>query len=205
MANLNDKIVERVVHRAEEKNLSPRKVSLLSGHGPDLIRDWKRDKAPLPRLDSVQKVADVLGVRAGWLAFGEDGEAPENVGRSVPVISWVAASRHADPGYVDERSDAQQLFIDQPVSERAFALKVVGDSMNYIAPEGSLIIVDPAERDLIPRKFYVFADEEGATFKRYMRDPDRLEPFSSNPVHEALAITPTTRVIGRAVRVVVDL
>lgn len=205
MKTINEEIVERVLAQAEKLGKSMREISLQSGHADGLIRDWKRDKAPLPRIDSLQKVANVLGVKAGWLAFGDDADDHETDFRSVPVISWVAASKHAEPGHVDDAVDAPHILVDKHLDHRAFALRVVGDSMNHIAPEGSLIIVDPSERELMPRKFYVFADEQGATFKRFMHDPDRLEPFSTNPAHEALSITPSTRVVGKVVRVVVDI
>lgn len=200
MTKINQDIVGRVLSRAKEMKVSPRQLSILSGHGPDLIRDWKREKAPLPRLDSLQKLAEVMGVKAGWLAFGDNFEN-RIVGREVPLISWVAASRYADTGDATSVEDAPRIVVDSRITARAFALRVIGDSMNRIADEGAVIVVDPEQTDLLPRKYYVFASSEGVTFKRYMAQPPRIEPFSTNTSHEALEITPDTRVIGRVVSV----
>lgn len=200
-----EQIVKRVLERAAQLKMSPRKVSLLAGGGPDLIRDWKGPKAPLPRLDSIQKIADVLQTTAGWLAFGEGGAMADRKTRSVPVISWVAASQFADTGHIDDADEAPTIEVDGIQSRSAFALRVKGDSVNLIAPDDSLVIVEPEDRDLAPRRFYIFRNQDGATLKRYMTNPPRLEPYSSNPAHEALAIDGTTSVIGRVSRVIIDI
>ena len=87
------------------------------------------------------------------------------------------------------------------------ALRVVGDSMNLIAPEGAVIIVDRADTLLQPRGYYVFAtpDHAEATFKRWMSRPDRLEPYSTNPAHEAIYLESPPTVIGRVRKVMLDL
>jgi SOS-response transcriptional repressor LexA len=202
-----NQIIERVMKRAKELKISPRKVSIDSGHGPDLIRDWKGAKSPLPRLDSILKIARVLQVEPGWLAYGsgEKKRAEIDDVTFVPLISWVAASPFAESGHIEEVKYAEKVPVSHLGSGRFFALRVQGDSMNLIAPEGSLIIVDGSERELLPRKFFVFQSSAGATFKRYMINPPRLEPYTTNPAHEALALDEDTVVIGRAVKVVTDL
>lgn len=206
MLNVSRKsIVERVERRAKELDMTMRALSLAAGAGPDLIRDWKRDKSPLPRLDSIARVAEILGVPAGWLAFGEgDNRIAHNDNiRRVPVISWVAAGRFADSTMAIEE-EADFIDVSGLGNGRFFGLRILGDSMNRIAPEGSTIVVDPQDRALVPRKFFVFQNANGATFKRYMADPVRLEPFSHNLMHEAVQIDSETEVLGRAVRVLFE-
>ena len=198
-------IYERVMRRAEEIKISRRKISLASGHGPDLVRDWGRDKAPLPRLDTLQKVAEVLNVTAGWLAFGEgDNLRGINDGiKSVPVVSWIAAGQFAEyPAAVSVIDEGDTIDVSGLGRGKFFGLRIIGDSMNRIAGEGSVIIVNADDRHLLPRKFYVFLNNRGTTFKRFMDKPDRLEPFSFNTDHEAMPITEETHVIGRAVKVI---
>ena len=77
--------------------------------------------------------------------------------------------------------------------------------MDRIAPDGSTVVINISDRELRPRSFYVFRQSDSATFKRYMECPARLEPFSTNPTHEAIAIDNDIDVIGRAVRVITDL
>jgi SOS-response transcriptional repressor LexA len=204
MPSINSEIVQRVLKRAKELGASPRQLSIMSGHGPDLIRDWRRPKAPLPRIDSLQKLAEIMGVKAGWLAFGDDTENRLS-GFEVPLISWVAASRYDDSGEIERADEATRILVGDAVSSRAFALRVVGDSMNRIADDGSIIVVDPTMRELLPRKYYVFANRDGATFKRFMSSPARIEPWSTNPTHEALEIDEGTHVVGRVVKVLQDV
>lgn len=199
-------IIARVTQRAKELGLSMRKVSLLSGHGPDLVRDWTRPgKAVLPRLDSIQKIAQVLNVSAGWLAFGEKASENNSESIQIPIISWVAASPFAETGFIEHQANAARISVQGLKPATYFALTVHGDSMNRVAPEGTTIVVNASAKELLPRKFYIFQKGEKATFKRFMSNPDRLEPYSTNPLHEAMSIDEETVVIGQVVRVITDL
>lgn len=207
MSYTAEQIVKRVEQRAKQLKMSARRVSLEAGYGPDLIRDWKSPKAPLPRLDSLVKVAAVLGVRPGWLAFGEgdnDNAAAENSLR-IPVISWVAAGRFSDTPGQDDMEASSHIDVTDLPRGKYFGLRIIGDSMNRVAPEGAIIVVNARDRELIPRKYYVFQNGHGATFKRYMNNPPRLEPYSYNLDHETLQVDKDTQVIGRAVRIISDV
>lgn len=84
-----------------------------------------------------------------------------------------------------------------------FALRVRGSSMNRVAPEGSVIVVDYEDRELVDKRLYVVRYGNEATFKRYRNTggPERLEPDSSEP-HETIFPVDGFEVIGRAVFVV---
>lgn len=196
-------ILSRIEKRRKALKLSARKISIAAGYGPDLIRDWRGPKSPQPRLDSLEAVARVLGVTAGWLAFGEDGEAPE--AKTVPVISWVAAGSFTDAFPYGDVEDARRIPTDIDHSDHCFALEVHGDSMDLIAPDRSIIIVDPTSRELLSKKYYVFRQGDEVTFKQFLSNPDRLHPFSSNRDHEAMPVTEETSVVGRVIRVIVDV
>lgn len=96
---------------------------------------------------------------------------------------------------------------DKALSRDAFVVIIEGDSMNLIAQEGEGIIIDPRDVDLLSGRYYVIRNEEGeTTFKRYMENPARLEPCSSNPAHQT--IFPGQQVftvVGRARKRVSDL
>jgi phage repressor protein C with HTH and peptisase S24 domain len=87
-----------------------------------------------------------------------------------------------------------------------FALKVRGDSMDLIAPDGATILVNRRDTRLVPKKFYVFARGGEATFKRYIDKPvRRLEPYSTNRAHEPIYPGRDLVVVGRVHRVIVDV
>lgn len=204
---LKKQIIERVEQRLAELDLKARIVGMQAGLGPDLVRDWKRSKA-MPRLDSLAQIAPILKTTPEWLAYGagdpgKDAEAPGI--RTVPRLSWVAASRFEEVDHVEELDTAEHITVGDLPRGEYIALDISGDSMDRVAPHGSTIVVRLNDRELIPRAFYVFLHGGAATFKRYMKEPDRLEPYSTNSNHEALPISSGTEVVGRVVRAITNL
>ncbi|WP_158091217.1 LexA family protein [Thalassospira mesophila] len=126
----------------------------------------------------------------------------------VPLIGWVSAGQLAMTREVDinDLADCPQIECHGVDERRCIALEVKGDSMNLVAPESSTIIVDVSQKEMNDGKFYVVATNGGeATFKRFRASPNRLEPVSTNPVHEIIFPQTELRVIGRVIRVMQDL
>jgi len=107
--------------------------------------------------------------------------APPHPLKHVPVISWVRAggwetvSDPFQPGSADEWIDTTATD-----SQYAFALRVVGDSMEPEFKEGEIIVVDP---ELQPESgdFVVAKNGDDATFKQLVRDGRQvfLKPLNS--------------------------
>lgn len=95
---------------------------------------------------------------------------------------------------------------DPSIPPRAKALTVIGDSMDLYVDDGGTIIFDPDDRALYPNKFYIIINEDGeTTFKKFMTDPARLVPCSSNPAHTDIIVGVQqfqvfARIIWRAAR-----
>lgn len=165
-----------------------------------------------PRVDNLQAICDALGLRMTWVVTGlgrrliDEPDFASDIA-VVPVISWVAASNFSESIPVDHSAEVPHLLAANLGRGDFFALQVRGDSMDRIAPEGAHIIVDRTDKTLVSRAFYVFSREahEEATFKRWMTNPDRLEPFSTNLTHEAIFVTSSPHVIGRVRRVILEL
>lgn len=87
-----------------------------------------------------------------------------------------------------------------------FALVVEGDSLDNIIAPGSHVAIDPDECELTTRKVYAVADEDwNTTLKRFMADPARLEPDSTNPAHKPIIIgRDKWHILGRALDVLWD-
>jgi len=202
--HMNEEIYQRIQAQLELLDLSERRASMEAGLGADAIRDIRRRQHTLPRLDTLIALAKPLRTSASWLAFGE-GDSQSLRPQQVPIVSLVAASRFADVPAVVSTDDAPVLGVSGLPSGQYIGLRVSGDSMDRIAPDGSTVVINISDRELRPRSFYVFRQSDSATFKRYMECPARLEPFSTNPTHEAIAIDNDIDVIGRAVRVITDL
>jgi SOS-response transcriptional repressor LexA len=153
---------------------------------------------------AAQIYAKAFEVEAGWILFG----ARQFQGlQKVPVISLVSAGNLRDqPGMMPSDIERWIQVADLPAGEW-IALGVDGDSMNRVAPDGSIILVNRADDRLLDGKYYVFSLAGGAaTFKRYKLGPKPLmQPFSTNPDHVSMPVTEDLYVFGRARRVITDL
>lgn len=134
---------------------------------------------------------------------GLRGEQPEqNVVRRVPVVGRIAAGN-----YAEAIADPQGYVQAVNASEHAFALEPQGDSMDRAIPAGEKVIIEPRDTDLRDGKIYAVMNGDGETTLKFFRaDPARLEPSSTNPVHQPIKLgaAPFT-VIGRATQIIMPL
>lgn len=163
------------------------------------------------------QIARILGVNAEWLATGRgapDDRPVVDASRTLkpvreqlvkaPLISWVKATSFTDIYDPYEPGDAEGEVEVPYGKDTLIALTVKGGSMNRVAPEGSVIIIDYSDKTLVSGKYYVVKHDGQATFKRYRANPDRLEPDSTES-HDTIFPTGTVEVVGRVVRVISDL
>lgn len=125
----------------------------------------------------------------------------------VPLISWVSAGSMEDVSSLVEAGDVPLLPFTDLGRGSFFALRVSGDSMDRISPDQSIIIVNHADRTLVPGRFYVFSRRGQATYKRWHANPDYLAPYSTNPRYEPIFVANKRgfEVVGRVRRTVLDL
>ncbi len=198
---------ERVITRLGEIKKSARRASLDGGLTPDAIRNVLRAKSRNPRRDTLEGIARGLN----WsmeelLELGTSGNVSHADGPvyEVPLISWVAAGTLAESNDPYVVGDAEEYV---PVTHRRrtlIALRVHGASMNRVAPEGSTIIIDYADKTLVSGLYYVAKLDGEATFKRYRADPPRLEPDSTE-AFDTVFIDRETDVVGRVIQVITKL
>lgn len=195
---------ERIHTRMKEIGKSARRASLDGGLHRDAIRNILRAKSKNPRRDTLEGIAKGLN----W-SLEELLELPghRNVSRieqavfDVPLISWVAAGALKETADPYELGDAEEFIAVTHKRSTLIALRVEGASMNRIAPGGSIIIVDYADKILVSGQYYVIKLNGGATFKRYRADPDRLEPDSTEGF-ETVFVKGESEVVGRVIQVV---
>lgn len=180
--------------KAAMKNagLSMRELSLAVGTNDSLVKNMLGGKSSNPRMDSLQKISERLGYPAAHFIKGAGVDAPppsppakKSRTKVVPVISWVAAGRLAEPD-TELPDETETIEISGLPAGDYFGTRARGDSMNRIAPDGALIIVNRAERELVRGRRYIFAHKGRTTFKRYGVDPVRLEPESLNPDNDPI-------------------
>jgi SOS-response transcriptional repressor LexA len=163
-------------------------------------------------------IARILRIDAEWLASGRgspelsapliDDNAVLSAAREpiirVPLISWVQASRYVEIYDPYERGDSEDEVEVSYGKDTLIALRVKGSSMNRVAPEGSVIIVDYSDKSLISGRYYVVKKDGKATFKRYRTNPDRFEPDSTDS-HDTIFPDGPVEVVGRVVKVNNDI
>ena len=124
--------------------------------------------------------------------------------RAAAVVSEVEAGQFFEQPTEPPRS-ARSVIVNYP-HETIFAMFVRGDSMNRIAPDGSVVVVDYTLRDLKDGDLAVFRNEQGdATFKRYRaRGAEAwLQPDSDNPRH--VPIFPAAGAVVETIGRVIDI
>lgn len=197
-----EELRNRILQRLETLGISAGAASLKAGMSRDFVRSFFRTEG-YPSISGIAKLAYALETTPEWLAYGAgDGQKP------VPLISWVQAGGfvHPDTVHRDDVVNGEHILVSDLGAGDHFALRVVGDSMNKIAPDSAIIIVNRQRRELVDNAPYIFAYDHGAvTFKRWRANPPRLEPYSFNPEFETIFPDENTRVIGRVHKVILDL
>lgn len=139
-------------------------------------------------------------------------EPGPNITSSVPLISWIQAGAWQEiidnlhPGDAEEWIDTTAK-----VSEQSFALRIKGDSMTNphgspSLPEGSLAIIDPnAHCDNGNIVVARLEDSMEATIKKLVIDGGQRYLKPLNPAYPTIPINGNCHIIGRAVRVELDL
>ena len=152
------------------------------------------------------KLSAVLDVTISYLLGLENASIPNNSTVDVPSYGAIAAGT---PIEMVEVKDSQPVPVK--VHERfpkAFLLKVEGESMNRILPNGSYALIDPAQKEPISGKPYaVCVNGYDATIKRVVKLSNGFEltPDSSDPTFRPTVYdfnepgTDPVTIIGRVV------
>ncbi len=132
--------------------------------------------------------------------LGLEDDVPDPSVRRIKRIGRVPAGSLREA--LQETTDSIEVVSSLP--KGVFALEVDGESMNKIAPLGCDVIVDPADRQLFAGDLYVVGNEAGEfTFKRFLPDPARLVPLSSDPSHTDIELgAEPINIIGRVISVI---
>lgn len=128
--------------------------------------------------------------------------------RMVPVLDSVPAGKLAAPASQLPVEDIPLLAFADLGRGDFIALTVKGTSMDRISPDGSVIIINRADKTLVSGKCYVFNYRGQVTYKRWRGgEPPYLEPYSTDPEHSPIFLRrkQDMEVIGRVKRSVLDL
>ncbi len=199
----------RVAQRRMKLGLSQQALADLVGMRQQGIVSIEAGHVERPRL--MRELAAALHTSDAWLLWrdGHEDVAPADAIplARVPLLDWVSAGRLVPPTSQIPLEDVPLLAFADLGRGEFFALRVEGDSMDRVSPDGSIIVVNKAERELMNGRAYVFSLRGETTYKLWHDDPAYLQPFSTNPRHTPIFFKRKKdfEVIGRVRRTVLDL
>lgn len=197
-----ESMIDRIDQRLKALDLSETAAAKAAGLSESYIRDMRR-KNVNPTYKNVVKLAKVLQCSPDFLLEGAEEKKTAHYRMTpTPIVGLVKAGAWKDISVESQSTDYET--IDAPHNERfpnarQYALKVEGDSMNEVVPDGHFAIcVDFAETGLAPEHGMIVHVEQRiagthiieTTLKEIERKNGkyRLIPRSTNRSHKPLEI-----------------
>ena len=151
-------------------------------------RNWEQLKNS-PKADTLRKIADYLSVPIDDLVLADSqSAAPDQSARMsyIPIYGRIAAGIPLDMDSMDGRAPIPyEVMRKHP---HAFLLKVDGESMSNVLPNGCFALVDPDRKtDIINGNAYaVCVNGYAATIKRVVKLANGFElmPDSKDPTYK---------------------
>ncbi|MFT8551024.1 MAG: S24 family peptidase [Acetobacter okinawensis] len=134
----------RLLHIIKERGTSMRKVSLDAGLSESAAKHIIYGSSQSPRMDTIEKIASALGVSVQEIT-GDQVDQPKNQIplMRVPVIGKVQAGLWQDALEIpfNERYSISIPDVGDYPGLPRYGLKVAGDSMNRVFPEGTTVVI----------------------------------------------------------------
>lgn len=200
-------IGERIRQARKAAGLNQAGLANRIGVSQPAIANWESGVHD-PRRLMLAKLAEALATSLDWLAEGARSPAERDkspgaayLRRAIihtPVISFLNAARMLDDPAFDPHAVAEDYIPVTTSADRVFALFLDDEAVNLAFPKDTLVVIDYADRRPADGAFCLAAPLSFPILRRWRSDPDRLEPNSSNPVHQPIAIAGEARIIGCA-------
>jgi repressor LexA len=170
----------------EKSGYSDAEIARRLGVNRSTISRWKSGEQS-PPLPKVKEIANFFGVSP--MVFVDEGRVPV-AGKSVevPLYGSIAAGVPLEMIEVDEYIEIPENIAD--MYPDAFLLRVNGDSMNRVIPNGMYALITPHEAIKSGDIVAINVNGHEATLKRFFRNRNTitLEPDSYNPEHRPLTL-----------------
>ncbi|AWK84057.1 helix-turn-helix domain-containing protein [Photobacterium damselae] len=215
---MNQTFGQRLKNRREELKITQEKLAFLTGITRVGITKIELDQTKNARADTLIALSKALNCNPEWLLTGKQSkellqkiqrethsniEFGPQIHRYVPEINWVQAGEWTET--IDDIKDGPMHPCPAKCSNRTFALRIKGDSMEPRFEEGDLIFVDPDQLDP-PTGKYIVAQLEGsseATFKQLQITDGQKMLKALNPNYPSdmryLKIDSNCKIIGTVV------
>ena len=178
---IKDIFVSNLTRIMNEKGIDGSALARMIGKEKQSIYAWLHKKT-FPSTSSLQSLVDALGVTTDDLLVKQEKGASDFI--DVPLFGAIAAGTPIEMIAVEDTFP-----VPAKVHEKhpdAFLLKVVGESMNKILPNGCYALVDPCEDvEVNGQPYAVCVNGYDATVKRVdkLANGFRLRPDSNDPTY----------------------
>lgn len=171
-----------------------------------LARAVGRDRAAMSRIVNGDQplqlwmtpiISAELGVSEAEL-LSRTGELTMPKLSAAPLIPWHAVGAFAMTGQRVEVSPNYQRILVPVESDTLIALRIEGDAMSACFPDGSIIVIDYAEKDMNDNDIAVFATGEKSVLRRYHIHRKR-QWLTKDGITGRDAEEPMGEVVGRVV------
>ncbi|MGL4662643.1 MAG: LexA family protein [Culicoidibacterales bacterium] len=176
-----------------KSKLTQAELGLLLDKGESTISMWESG-AREPKMKTLERVASVLKVSISDLIgspISPQITNPDQSANNIPVYGFTAAGTPIEALEVIQGSiEVPQQLIAQYGIDNLAALKVDGDSMNKIIPDGAIAVVAKNQTISNGEIAVVYYDGYNATLKTVYKTAENLllEPASYNPENKPLII-----------------
>lgn len=190
------------------KGLTAAQVGEAVGKSAKTIYSWETGQGQ-PDADMLIKLCRLYDVHVSDFFNEQEPSNPRQEWVEVPLYGSIAAGKPIEMHQIEDT-----FVIPTALRERypnAFLLKVVGESMNRVLPNGSYALVDPTSEAVEGRAYAVAVNGYDATIKRvrHLANGIELAPDSTDPTIRPLVFdyadpdAETVTVIGEVVWYVV--
>lgn len=200
---------ERLNEALDDINVPPKGfgrqnvVANLFGVSQKGARRWLEAEA-LPDTGRIPVIAHKLKVSVEWLMSGIGKNKTENLSElwpKIPVLDWKYISLKP---ILPENIQEEITLTDCKASDKTFAVRMKGSSMEPVFPEGTLLIIDP-NKELINRNYVLvlLRSEKEVIFKQLLLDGDKkfIKSLSSDFVGiRPQLLEPDDKIIGSLVQ-----
>ena len=212
---------DRIRHIREELELSQEAFGRHMSVSKAAVSQWENGDIKNLRPANLFAIQNFTGYSAEWIATGAGNPRIKGKKASasrtelavfpLPLVSWVRAGQWNEVVDVYPPGEGEKpVYTTRKVGPRAYALRVVGDSMENpngrpTYPQGSIIIVDPDREAMHGNAVIVrLEDSKEATFKQLIIEGGvrYLKPL--NPRYPIMKVGAHATFCGVVVQTVID-
>lgn len=189
-------ISENIKKLREIYGLTQENLAEIAGVTNKAVSTWETGSKE-PRMGAIEKIAKRFGIKKSNLIEDKGmenlhlsyplGENTLIKGRSldVPLYGYIAAGMPLEMIIAEEYIEIPSNLVKR--YPKAFLLRITGDSMNKVIPNGAYALINPCQEASNGEIVAVTVNDSEATLKRFYRlqNTIALEPDSFNPEYTA--------------------